>query len=293
MKIWICIPVHNRLGFTIDCLHSLFEQDYRDFSVLVCDDGSRDNTSDYLKTHFSEVSVMAGDGNLWWTGATNRCLEHALTNSRNNSDYILTLNNDLEVPANYLQSLVNCADKHPGSIIGSVVYDIQSRKPVEFGWKHSWVTTKARPIDPARDYSKLDPSVASVTHASGRGTLFPIKVFKELGLFDEKRLPHYFADYDFTHRARRAGYQILVSFNSCVYSHVEATGLPGFHKGRSLYSYFRYLSDIKSPAHLRTRWRYAARNCPTVLFPSYIFLDSLFTTWSYIKNTNSKATILK
>ena len=186
MKIWICIPVHNRLEFTIGCLHSIFEQDYRDFNVLVCDDGSSDNTSDYLKTHFPAVSVLGGDGNLWWSGATNRCAEYVLANSRNNSDYILTLNNDLQVPVNYLKSLVNCAQMHPGSIITSTVYDIQSRKPVGFGRRHSWVTTKERPINRTRDHLKDDPSVAVVTHASGRGTLFPIRVFKELGLIRRK-----------------------------------------------------------------------------------------------------------
>ncbi len=53
-----------------------------------------------------------------------------------------------------------------------------------------------------------------VTHFPGRGLWIPRKVFDVLGLFDEKKFPHYYADYDFTHSAVRAGFEIYCNYDA-------------------------------------------------------------------------------
>jgi glycosyltransferase involved in cell wall biosynthesis len=43
-KVYIVIPVHNRINDTIKCLDSIYRQNYKDIQVVVIDDGSTDST---------------------------------------------------------------------------------------------------------------------------------------------------------------------------------------------------------------------------------------------------------
>ena len=67
----IVIPVHNRREFTRQCLACLAVQTYRNVQTIVVDDGSTDGTDIMISQEFPDVVVMRGDGNLWWTEATN------------------------------------------------------------------------------------------------------------------------------------------------------------------------------------------------------------------------------
>lgn len=283
ITLWVCIPVHNRVHLTIKCLESLASQDYSHFSVVVCDDGSTDGTTLAISERFPEVTILNGDGTLWWTGATNRCVEYVMQQSTAATDCIVTLNNDLEIPQYYLSSLANAALKYPGALITSVGYDIATRGLVTPGYRQSWLTAKARCIDPMTDHLLEDSSVASVTHAGGRGTLIPLQVFKKIGLFDEQHLPHYGADYDFSFRAAREGHPILVCFLAPVFFHVEESGMATIQKNFSFAGFRQYLTSIKSPANFRARWWLALKNCPRILLPTFLLLDLLLVVGSYIK----------
>jgi GT2 family glycosyltransferase len=281
--LWVCIPVYNRIHFTLKCLESLSQQDYSHYTVVVCDDGSTDGTAQAIAAQYPKVVMLHGNGNLWWSGATNRCIEYVMQHSTNPSDCIVTLNNDLEVPENYLSSLANAALKYPGALVSSVGYDIKTRRMVSPGYRQSWLTTKSRPINPLTDHLPGDNNIASVTHAAGRGTLIPLDVLRKVGLFDERHLPQYGADYDLSFRAARIGHPVLVNFLAQVFSHIEETGITKIRDKFSLKGFQQYLTSIKSPANLSARWWVAVNNCPKWLLPSYMMLDMMFIVGSYFK----------
>ena len=52
----VIIPTYNRAGKLLRALESLNSQTYRNFEVLVCDDGSTDNTREMLKTFSATIS---------------------------------------------------------------------------------------------------------------------------------------------------------------------------------------------------------------------------------------------
>jgi len=151
------------------------------------------------------------------------------------------------------------------------------------GYRQSWLTTKARPINPLTDHLPYDKNIASVTHAAGRGTLIPLNVFEKIGLFDERHLPHYGADYDLSFRAARMGCLVLVNFLAPVYSHIEETGMTQIRENFSLKGLQQYLTNIKSPANLRARWWLAVNNCPKILLPTFLIIDMMFIIGSYFK----------
>jgi len=283
MKIWICIPVFNRVEYTLKCLESLQNQIYRNFSVVVCDHGSTDGTSEQIQSNYPDAIILQESSDLWWAGATNCCIRYILKTSLSENDVVVTLNNDLEVDDDYLVALVNSAKKYPNAIITSAGYDIYTRKLVTPGMRHSWITSKSSFVSSEQNLSSDEKSVVEVTHAPGRGTLIPICVFYDVGLYDEKHLPHYGADYDFSFRAKNYGYKIFFSNKAKVYSYVEATGLTNIHSVKGLKAFSQYLFSIKSPANLSARWWLAWNNCPKLLFPSYIILDLSFVIGGFIK----------
>lgn len=266
------MPVFNRKDLTLKCLESLANQTFKDFTIVVCDHGSTDGTSEAIRLRYSDVMVVEADSSLWWTGAVNRSVEYALGHAAD-GDSLLAMNNDNEVPADYLQNMAANYRKYPDAIITSVVHDINTGELVSPGYRQNWALAKARPVDFARDHLPGDSNSVEVTHASGRGTLFPVKVFRELGLFDEKHLPHYAADYDFTFKAARAGYKIYSVLDCKVLSYVEETGMVRVLNQQSLKSVVDYFSSIRSPANLKARWWYGWNNCPKRWLPVYFAFD--------------------
>ena len=118
----------------------------------------------------------------------------------------------------------------------------------------------------------------------GRGTLFPIEIFKQLGLFDELNLPHYAADYDFTFKAARANYKIYSCSDCKVYSYVEETGMVTVLNRFSLKSFIDYFTSIRSPANLKARWWLGWNNCPKYFLLVYFIFDYFRTSGSYFKH---------
>lgn len=283
MKIWICIPVFNRIEFTLKCLATLKAQAFEHFTVVICDHGSTDGTAKSIQQQFPDVVVINAPSSLWWTGAINRCVEYVLQHAAED-DTLLTLNNDTELPPDYLTEFASYHAKYPQAVLSSVTHDIATGQRVSIGNRQNWLTAQAKAVNFEQDHLSNDEHVIEVTHASGRGTLFPVAVFRQLGLYDEQHLPHYGADYDFSHKARRAGFPVYVCETCRVFSHVDATGMTTVRNQFSFKSFNNYLTSIRSPANLKVRWWYGWNNCPKVLLPSYITLDLLRIFGSYFKH---------
>jgi GT2 family glycosyltransferase len=288
MKIWICIPVFNRIGFTLQCLATLNAQTFRNFTVVICDHGSTDGTTARIKQEFPETVVINADSSLWWTGAMNRCVHYVLQHARD-QDYLLTLNNDTELPPDYLAEFAFHAGRYPHTLLTSVVHDIMTDKPLSAGYRQNWLTAQIEALSFEKHHLPDDNDVVAVTHASGRGTLFPVDAFRQLGLYDERRLPHYGADYDFSHKARRAGFPIYACRRCRVFSHIAATGMTFIRDRLSVKSFVNYFTSMKSPANLKARWWLGWNNCPKLLLPTYMALDLLRITGSYFKHFVTKA----
>ncbi len=95
-----------------------------------------------IEEEFPDVILLKGDGNLWWTGATNLGVEYALTQA-GQDDYILTLNDDTIVISAYLQTLLDAALNHPNSLIGSISVSSEDESTVvDAGVRINWLTAK-------------------------------------------------------------------------------------------------------------------------------------------------------
>lgn len=214
-KIYVLTAVHNDIGDTRKLLKSLYSQTFKNCEVYIVDDGSTDGTSSFIQKNYPQVNIIRGDGNLWWTGSLNLGLETILKIA-SNGDYVWTINNDCIFRNDVLQKLYNCLKKigNKMGIAGSIVLDSKTREVWDSGVVVGW--SKLR-FSRSTDAKKIDA-------LSTKGTLYPIGVFKDIGLFDAKHFPHYFSDYEFSIRAKKNGYDLLICPEAKIYNRSERTG---------------------------------------------------------------------
>ncbi len=262
--IHVIIPVFNRLHYTINCISSLKQQNFRDFRIIVVDDGSTDGTYSHIRNNFPDVEVLRGDGNLWWTGATNLAVDHILEKNVPDDDFILTLNNDLIVKPDYFEKLLEVYNDNKPCLVGSISVDINNPEFVEYcGLRWNKYTALYKPnAKPSDTLSKLQETTKAIPSDLlwGRGVLIPVPVIKKIGMFDQKEFPHYMADEDFSARANKAGYKSFISTFAVVYNHIQLTGLNGVHKKKG----FSYWKDMffskKSGINLANRFKWAKKH---------------------------------
>lgn len=112
----IVILNYNGWQDTIECLRSLRKQTFRDFRVVVADNGSSDNSI----THISEwakhegadanwLHILSFDTNYGFAKGNNKAIE-AMQDFP--TDYYLCLNNDTEMEPDCLQQMIDYMDSH-------------------------------------------------------------------------------------------------------------------------------------------------------------------------------------
>lgn len=223
-KFFVIVPVHNRWAYTSECLEALEQQTFRNFQVVVVNDGSTDETALQLQQRFPYVRAIVGDGNWWWTRSVNEGIRWAVSAG---ATHVLLLNNDVWISSDYMQVLWDACQSRPFALIGSLSLTADSPHRAFFTGIRSWnkFTLKQVQYQPlfgvyAFGALGLRPSVA----LNGRGTLIPVEVWKRIGALDQKYMPQYGADFDYALRAAYAGFEVLICNGAIVYAHMESTG---------------------------------------------------------------------
>jgi GT2 family glycosyltransferase len=252
--IYAVVPVHNRKALVARFLTCMRQQTFRNFTVIVVDDGSTDGTSALIEEKFPEVHLLAGDGNLWWTGATNLGVRHALAQARED-DAILVINDDIEVDPDYLEALFRVWQETPNALVGSVVVDINHPEVIyDGGHTVNWWTAKMRTVNVGKPLSDFYKShCVEVSLLTGWGALIPISVFHDVGLFDERHFQQC-GDGDLPVRAKNRGYRLLVSYGAVVKVHADQAAGINVAENYYLRDFTEYFFGVRS--YLRLKYRF-------------------------------------
>ena len=80
-KVFVAVPVFERLAVTRACIEGLQRQTYPSVEIVVIDGGSRDGSAEQLAT-VEGITFIGGIGEQWWTGATWFGIDHAFAPRR-------------------------------------------------------------------------------------------------------------------------------------------------------------------------------------------------------------------
>lgn len=214
---YIIIPVFNGWTQTCQCLEALRHSRCQDFHTVIIDHGSSDETASRLVSDYPEVTRITASDYLWWTGATNTGVEHALSAG---AGLIMLLNNDCYPEPDCIGTLLahyadDSSDEHP-RIIAPQLTDNATLEPLVTAARSclalGFPSLTMRPQQPIAG-NQLMPCHLIM---GARGVIIPAAVFARVGLFDAARLPHYLADHDFYLRCDKAGIPLLVDPSATV-----------------------------------------------------------------------------
>lgn len=212
-RLAVIIPTHNRWHEARISLACLERSGYRNFEIVLVEDGCTDGTAENCRKEFPSVRLLHGDGNLWWSGAINMGLDYALAGS---FDAVVWLNDDNRVEPETLGRLVESFErKGARSIIVSRIKTAGTEADEWTGGPPPW-HAKFKEWTPPDFRSATE--VAIEYPPGGQGVLIPSGAFAEVGRVDARAFPHYWADHDFHFRALRAGYKYFISTRAVVHN---------------------------------------------------------------------------
>jgi GT2 family glycosyltransferase len=193
--IYILIPVHNRRDTTLRGLRTLYAdatiQHWRELRLVIIDDGSTDGTAAAVEHEFPAVTILPGDGNLWWTGAMGKGMEYAY---RKGCEAVIWLNDDCPPRPGSLANMHRASQGQGHAIIGAACYIAETKELRPTGAKGR-IPVAAQPGD-----------LLPVDEMSGHCVYIPRAVMDAIGFPDANRFPHYHGDSSYILRATRAGF---------------------------------------------------------------------------------------
>ncbi len=121
-RVIVLILSYNGKHLLEESVSSYLANDYKNFKVVVVDNGSTDGTLDWMKQRFPDVDVHRTDKNLKYSGGLNFGMDYAFNSLQ--ADYVLITNNDVKADSHLISSLVETAltDEKIGFTIGKVYF---------------------------------------------------------------------------------------------------------------------------------------------------------------------------
>jgi GT2 family glycosyltransferase len=209
----------NRRADTLACVGSLRESTYTALRILVCDNGSTDETPAAVRAAYPSVEVLELGCNRGFAGGANVGLRYALAAG---AEHVLVLNNDTLVEPTMVAQLVTETAPDVG-ILTPVIY-YASRPNVIWsagGLRSRW--TLENSCDRCNQQDTEDwPKVLDRDFVTGCAMLLSKKALTTVGLFDE-RFFMYYEDNDLCRRVRDAGLRILLVPGARMWHRVAAS----------------------------------------------------------------------
>ncbi len=194
-----------------ECLESLRNQSFRDFEVIVVDNGSTDGSLEFIRHAFPEVRLAELTSNLGFAGGNNAGIGIA------KGRYLALLNNDTRADRDWLQNLIGIAEKTPDAgMFASKILSYYKPDIIDnvglIIYRDCLARGKGRLEEDRGQYNDLTEALMP----SGCAALYRKEMIKEIGVFDEEFFA-YADDVDIGLRGRLAGWGCLYVPDAVVY----------------------------------------------------------------------------
>ena len=254
-KIAAIIPVYNRLEITKIGLFNFFSaydnylenNDFINLQVIIVDDDSTDGTSEWIRNNYSEIIIIKGNGNLWWSGSINIGIKYC---ENLDYQYIMLWNDDVRPKENFfieLEELLKNTSYHNTILASKVIIDDGSNTIFHAGCLFNSKTGEKTLLRAGQiDDSRFD-EIREIDWCGGMGVLIPKSTFEKIGYFDNINFPQYHADADFMLRAKKNGIPIVIFPRLIVYNNIKTTGL----NNKNISTAIKALTSLRSNFNIR------------------------------------------
>ena len=246
MKIAVLLTCFNRKEKTLSCLNNLFSQSLppnTELAVYLVDDGSSDGTAEAVETNFPQVNVIIGSGSLFWAGGMRVAWDHG---KASNADYYLLLNDDTDLVPDAIQRSL-AANQSYTQEKGIPAICVGRTEDPDNG-KTSYGGRRVYHQDRIQSYLVEDTGkIEACDMGEANMMLVPKAIFEKVGILSD-RYVHAFADIDYTLRAIRAGFKVIIPpgyIGTCKDDH----GNDWAPKGTNLSGRLKYMYSPKGLAY--------------------------------------------
>lgn len=197
-----------------------------DAEVIIADNGSTDDSLDFVRAQYPGLRIIELDKNYGFAGGYNRALQQV------QADYYVLLNDDVEVTPGWIEPVVAQMQQHPDTAICQpklLMYD--QRDTFEYaGGAGGFLDKYGYPFCRGRMFTSLEQdngqynTPGEIFWASGAAMFVRADVWHQLGGLDDDFFAH-MEEIDFCWRAKNAGYRVEYCPQSTVF-HVGGGTLP-------------------------------------------------------------------
>jgi len=261
-RVAIIIVTWNGLSLLQRCLPSVTKTDYDNFEIVIADNASEDGSGDWIRENFPDVRIIRHPENWAFCKGNNEAIRQT------DADYYVLLNNDVEVPANWLTPLVDHMEANREvAAVQPKLLQIDNRKMFEYAGgpggyldKNGFPFTRGRIFfDMEEDHGQYD-DVQDIFWATGACVLMRGSALDIVGLLDERFVLH-MEEIDLCWRFQRHGFKVRVVPSAEVY-HIGGASLPQGSPEKTYYNYRnsllmlqKNLPDQQRDAVLKSRKR--------------------------------------
>jgi GT2 family glycosyltransferase len=235
MHIAIILLNWNGKKDTIECLESLKGLTYKNYTVIIADNGSSDDSLTMLSSLYPQHLFLDNQANLGFAEGNNRAILYALEKG---FDALLLLNNDTVVDPSFLTAFVDLAAKHPKSILGAKPYLYST--PTHFDHFGGYWNPEKGSFDLVGNRLQEDnlsfEAPFELDYVCGCALFAKAEAFKELGVLDP-RFFLFWEESDFCFRAKKQHYRILFCPQAKLWHKVSASFVGG--KKHTTYFWWR------------------------------------------------------
>jgi len=203
------------------CLDSVSAIDYPNFSVMVIDNGSADDSVKMVNENFPNIDIVGLKYNYGFAGGYNRCFSQLRDKY---SGFIFLLNNDTEVDPDILNSFVQAKEKYGDNNLygGKIFY---KNNPELIWYAGGNINLKYLKISHQRIRQNDSPESSKpqqTDYITGCCLFTSMVVLNQLNGFDE-RFNMYGEDVDLCLRANKMGINCYFIPEAKLWHHVSAS----------------------------------------------------------------------
>jgi GT2 family glycosyltransferase len=269
-KLAIVIVNWNSFELTRDTLHSLQNTSYQNYDCIVVDNGSNDDSAHQLESQFSNIILLRADENKGFTGGNNIGMQFALDKGY---EYIMMLNNDVEVEPHFLEPLIEKLNNNENlAAVQPLIYFHHDKNII---WNAGSTYNALFGICSTPNYNQRDDEHAqmhiqkSVDWITGCAFMIRAAVLQQVGLLKQGYFIYY-EDVDLSFRIKAAGYQMAYVPSSVIY-HIAGMSHKSKEKGKE-----GFVSAKVHYLNARNRIWFLKQHTPIWAIPTVVLFHTFY-----------------